>query len=83
MPLGTLQTRARALSLLAASMVLPSASAIAQTRFAWPDTTVKIEAYTTLEECQAAVGRSLDYTASRTDLATGVWADTLPLDASP
>jgi hypothetical protein len=81
MPPGTLQTRARALGLLAASLVLPSASAAAQTRFAWPDTTVKVEAYTTLEECQAVVDRSLDYTASRKDLATGAWADTLPLDS--
>ncbi len=81
MPPGTLLTRVRALGLLAAGMVLPSAGAAAQTRFAWPDTTVNIAAYNTLEECQAAVGRSLDYTASRKDLATGVWADTLPLDS--
>lgn len=81
MPPGTLQTRVRALAFLAAAMMLPCASAAAQTRFAWPDTTVNVAEYTTLEECQAAVGRSLDYTASRKDLTTGVWADTLPLDS--
>ncbi|HEY9448558.1 MAG TPA: hypothetical protein VIQ60_02355, partial [Gemmatimonadaceae bacterium] len=81
MPLGTLLTRICRSGFLAAGMVLLSAPASAQTLFTWPDTTVNIAAYTTLEECQAAVARSLDYTASRKDLESGVWTDTIPLDS--
>jgi hypothetical protein len=61
--------------------MLQSAPLTAQTLFTWPDTTVDIAAYTTIEECQAAVARSLVYTDSRRDLTTGIWADTLPLDS--
>lgn len=81
MPSSTSHTRARRLGLLVVGVALCTSHASAQTLFAWPDTTVNIAAYTTLDECQAAVSRSLDYTASRKDLATGVWADTLQLDS--
>ena len=91
MPSRTFRTRARRLGLrtvavaLASAafpgMVLWSTSLAAQTLFAWPDTTVNIEAYTTLDECQAAVSRSLEYAPSREGLESGTWADTLPLDS--
>ncbi len=81
MPYGTLPTRIYRFGLLAAGAVLLSVPASAQTLFTWPDTTVDIAAYTTVEECQAAVVRSLSYTDSRRDLTTGVWVDTLPLDS--
>ena len=79
----TFPMRARRLGLLAVGVALWSApaTAAAQTLFAWPDTTVNIEAYATIEECQAAVSRSVKYTASRKDLVSGVWTDTLPLDS--
>jgi hypothetical protein len=75
--------RVRRLGLLAVGVALWSAPAPApaQTLFDWPDTTVNIEAYATLEECQAAVARSLIYTDSRRDLTTGIWTDTIPLDS--
>ena len=61
------------------SVVLSTSPADAQTRFSWPDTTVNIAAYTTIEECQAAVTRTLEYTDARNDLVSGRWTDTLPL----
>ena len=86
MPSRTFRTRARRLELLAvavalSSIALWSAPLAAQTLFTWPDTSVNIEAYTTLEECQAAVTRSLDYTSGREDLGSGIFADTMPLDS--
>lgn len=82
MPTSTVQAQVRRVGILAAGIAaLCTSTASAQTLFAWPDTTVNIAAYTTLDECQAAVSRSLEYTASRRDLTTGVWLDTLPLDS--
>ena len=79
----TFGMRVQRLGLLAIGVVLWSAPATApaQTLFTWPDTTVNIEAYATLEECQAAISRSMNYTASREDLESGVWTDTIPLDS--
>jgi len=86
MPFRIFRTRARRRGLLAvavalSSIVLWSAPLAAQTIFAWPDTTVNIEAYTTLDECQAAVVRSIEYADSRQGLESGTWVDTLPLDS--
>ena len=86
MPDRTFSARARSLGLpvvvaAVVGMMLQSAPSAAQTLFTWPDTTVDIAAYTTIEECQAAVARSLVYTDSRKDLLTAVWADTMPLDS--
>jgi hypothetical protein len=81
MSFGSLSARVRRIGVLAAGTALLSVPASAQTLFTWPDTTVGIAAYTTIEECQAAVVRSLGYTDSRKDLVTGVWEDTLPLDS--
>ncbi len=86
MPDRTFSARARSLGLpvvvaAVVGMMLQSAPSAAQTLFTWPDTTVDIVAYTTIEECQAAVARSLVYTDSRRDLTTGIWVDTLPFDS--
>ena len=53
----------------------------AQTLFTWPDTTVDLAAYTTIEDCRAAVSRSIEYTSAREDLTSGQWRDTLRLDS--
>jgi hypothetical protein len=81
MPSGILPLRAQRLGLVAVAVALWSAPATAQTLFVWPDTTANIEAYATIEECEAAVSRSVRYTASREDLESGVWTDTIPLDS--
>ena len=44
-------------ALIAASTMLWCAPAGAQTRFAWPDTTVDVSRYTNVEDCSAAVAR--------------------------
>ena len=69
--------RALHVGLLAMSVVLSTSPAAAQTRFSWPDTTVNIAAYTTIEECQAAVSRTVEYIDARNDLVSGRWRDTL------
>lgn len=71
--------RAFHVGFLAMSVVLSTSPANAQTLFSWPDTTVNIAAYTTIEECQAVVSRTLEYTAARNDLVSGRWGDTLSL----
>jgi hypothetical protein len=73
----------RTAGLLALGLTLATtlpAPARAQTLFAWPDTTANVEAYATIEQCQAVVGRSI--WSSRTDewLASGIMLDTMPLD---
>ena len=67
---------------LAVSVALGTSPANAQTLFAWPDTSVDVASYTTIEECQAAVSRTAVYTDSRAELASGVWLDTIPLDST-
>lgn len=83
MPVSETLIRARTGGLLALGMTLATAipsMARAQTLFAWPDTTANVEAYTTIEQCQAVVGRSI--WTSRTDewLSRGIMLDTMPLD---
>jgi hypothetical protein len=73
--------RAFRVGLLAAGMALWGLPAAAQTLFAWPDTTVDVSAYTTLEECEAAVRRSSLTTISSEALVTGIWRDTMPADS--
>jgi hypothetical protein len=68
------------LARLAASCVALTlaSSAAAQTRFAWPDTTVDLSKYTAVDQCIAAVRRIRDG-----QLALGsqvVWRDTMPAD---
>lgn len=64
---------------VALAVMLPGA-ALAQTRFAWPDTTVNVEAYTTIEQCQAVVARSLWTSRTEEWLASGIMRDTMPFD---
>jgi hypothetical protein len=63
-------------ALIAASTMLWCAPAGAQTRFAWPDTTVDVSRYTNVEDCTAAVARVREGITRRTRRT--VWQDTLP-----
>lgn len=55
-----------------------ASSAAAQTRFAWPDTTVDVTKYTTVDQCVAATRRVSDgQYALRSET---VWRDTMPWD---
>ncbi|HEY9426558.1 MAG TPA: hypothetical protein VIR34_05335, partial [Gemmatimonadaceae bacterium] len=63
-------------ALIAASTMLWCAPAGAQTRFAWPDTTVDVSRYTNVEDCSAAVARVREGITRRTRRT--VWQDTLP-----
>lgn len=73
--------RASHVALVAACAASWGSHVGAQTLFAWPDTTVDLTAYTTIEDCRAAVARSIEYTSAREDLISGRWADTLRLDS--
>lgn len=73
--------RAYHAGLLALGAALWAVPAGAQTRFDWPDTTVDLASYTTIEECRAAVGRTLRSAEAREELTTGIWPDTMPLDS--
>jgi len=55
-----------------------ASSAAAQTRFAWPDTTVDVSKYTTVDLCLAAVSRVREGQIALGRL--GVWRDTMPYD---
>ncbi len=55
-----------------------AAPAAAQTRFEWPDTTVRVAQYTTVEQCLAATNRVRSGLERRDELT--VWRDTLPRD---
>jgi hypothetical protein len=65
---------------IAFAMSFIVAPGAAQTRFAWPDTTVDVSRYTTIEECQAAIGRVAEGTATQAELTSGNWRDTMPPD---
>lgn len=73
--------RSKLLALSAALGTTLAAPAGAQTLFAWPDTTVDVATYRTIEECQAVVSRSRQTVVSSGDLATGIWRDTMPSDS--
>lgn len=63
---------------LAFALALGAPRVAAQATFTWPDTTVDVAKYTTVEECLAAVTRARNgvvYRHSRT-----AWLDTLPVD---
>ncbi|HEX7120597.1 MAG TPA: hypothetical protein VF212_17525 [Longimicrobiales bacterium] len=70
--------RATHVALLAVGLVLWSRPAAGQTLFSWPDTTVDVAGYTTIEECDAAVRRSAETLEARDLVASGVWRDTIP-----
>lgn len=54
----------------------PAVPVAAQTTFVWPDTTVRLSSYTTIEECLSAVSRTRR--ASQREDALAGWRDTLP-----
>jgi hypothetical protein len=62
---------------LLASIVLTQ-SAAAQMRFTWPDTTVQLSKYSTVEQCLAATSRVSKGLARREALT--LWRDTMPRD---
>jgi hypothetical protein len=55
-----------------------ASSAAAQTHFVWPDTTVDISRYTTVDRCLAGVKRIRDGQVALARQA--VWSDTMPQD---
>jgi hypothetical protein len=57
---------------------LPAQSSFAQAQFAWPDTTVDVGRYATVDECLAATHRVWD--GIRYAAWAPVWHDTLPDD---
>lgn len=63
-----------------ACAALWTSPAAAQTLFEWPDTAVDVSRYTTVEECAAAVHRSVETSRSLEMLASGIWMDTVPYD---
>jgi hypothetical protein len=67
------------LAALCAALTLTS-SAAAQTRFAWPDTTVDVSKYTSVDQCLAAAERvQAGQSALRSEIA---WRDTMPSDVA-
>ncbi|HXE57157.1 MAG TPA: hypothetical protein VNK43_04090 [Gemmatimonadales bacterium] len=69
--------RARRAGLLALTLLCWTVPAAGQTRFSWPDTTVNLAAYASVEECQAAVSRVRSTLATQEALTTGHWRDTI------
>lgn len=65
----------RWVALLPITIAATSAPAVAQARFQWPDTTVDVARYTTVEECLAATQR-VRFEASVHEALT-VWRDTV------
>lgn len=80
--MGFPRASAPRIALAAVGIALWAAPAGGQTLFAWPDTTVDIASYTRLEECQAAVLRSREFTEAADLVETGIWSDTIPLDSA-
>lgn len=67
---------------IALGVALWAAPAAGQTLFAWPDTSVAIASYTRLEQCEAAILRSREFTRSAELVESGIWSDTIPLDSA-
>lgn len=65
-------------TMVALVLAMGAASAGAQTRFAWPDTTVPLARYATIEQCMAAIGRALGDAKRREALI--MRRDTAPVD---
>lgn len=70
-----------AVTVALAAVLGPGAARVAaQTRFAWPDTVVQLEQYTTLEECMVAVERATPSARLHQMITSKIWDDTLPHD---
>jgi hypothetical protein len=80
--IGFTGASASRIAIAALGVALWATPAAGQTLFAWPDTAVDIATYTRLEECQAAVLRSREFTQAAELVASGVWSDTIPLDSA-
>jgi hypothetical protein len=63
---------------LGSVLALGARPAVAQTRFEWPDTTVQVSEYATVEQCLAVLARAKRDVLRRDALT--VWRDTLPRD---
>lgn len=72
--------RSHRVILVIASAALGASPAEGQTLFEWPEATVDVSAYTTIEECRAAVARVRNDAARRERRGSGVWRDTIPYD---
>jgi hypothetical protein len=70
--------RRRALVVLALAIGLCAPSLAAQTRFEWPDTTVKVANYSIVDQCLAAAFRVREGSQRREALT--LWRDTFPSD---
>jgi hypothetical protein len=75
---GWAPRRLARLASLCVALTLAS-SAAAQTRFAWPDTTVDVSKYTIVDQCLAAVNRVKEGQIALG--RQGVWRDTMPHDS--
>jgi hypothetical protein len=74
------KSRALVLPLLLAAVMGSALTSpvAAQTRFEWPDTTVQVAKYTTVEQCLAATARVRTGQEGRAAATSTVWRDTMP-----
>jgi hypothetical protein len=78
---GSCFRRAHGALAIVAALGFLSVPADGQTSFSWPDTTVDVSRYTTIEECDAAARRVAQGVASRDEFNSGNWRDTMPVDS--
>lgn len=76
---GARRWPAMALAIVAAGgLGLPASTAVAQASFTWPDTTVDVAKYTTVEECLVAIERVAQ--GYERQAREKIWRDTMPWD---